>query len=473
MKKIVFTLIMIVIFNLGIAKAQKKPNFIFFIVDDLGWGDLSISGSQFYETPNIDRLAENGVRFENSYTAHPRCVPARFAMFTGKFPARAGIPGKGHMELEEVTIAEALKEYGYSTFYTGKWHLGHDESHWPQNQGFDINKGGCNAGAPPSYFFPYNKINKKTGKVRTIAGFEEGVKGEYITDRLTDETIKYIKGHKDQPFFAVVAHYAVHTPLQAKKEKIAKYEKKLKTLSFEGEEYSFGPDGRQKMHQNNAIYAAMIESVDESLGRLIATLKDEGIYDNTIILLISDHGGLSNSGINNKRDLATSNLPYRAGKGHLYEGGIKIPTIVHWKGVADDGSTRKSVIIGSDYYPTFLEMAGLPLKPEQHLDGVSFVSAIKGEDINQDRAFFWHSPMGRPAQTGDHNASSIRLKEYKLINYYDKNKIELYNIEKDPFEQNNIAEQEPELAKLLLHRLNAWKKEINAFDKKESKKTKK
>lgn len=470
MKKVIFITVLLVVFNLGIARAQNKPNFIFFIVDDLGWGDLSISGSQFYETPNIDRLAENGVRFDNSYTAHPRCVPARFAMFTGKFPAREGVPGRGNMELSEVTIAEALKEHGYSTFYTGKWHLGHDESHWPQNQGFDVNKGGCDAGAPPSYFYPYNKTNRKSGENIGIKGLEEGIEGEYITDRLTDEAIKYIKQHKDGPFFATVAHYAVHTPLEAKKEKIAKYEKKLKSMTFEGEEFTFGADGRQKMHQNNAIYAAMIESVDESLGRLIQTLKEEGIYDNTIILLISDHGGLSNSGPNNTRDLATSNLPYRAGKGHLYEGGIKIPTIVHWKGVADDGSVKHSLITGADYYPTFLEMAGLPLKPEQHVDGVSFVSALKGEEINQDRAFFWHSPLGRPAQTGDHNSSTIRLKDYKLIHFYDENRVELYNIKNDPYEKNNIAEQEPVMTKMLLQKLNSWKKDINAFDKKANKK---
>ncbi len=472
MKKVILITILLVVFNLSIANAQHRPNFIFFIVDDLGWGDLSISGSQFYETPNIDRLAENGVRFDNSYTAHPRCVPARFAMFTGKFPARAGIPGRGNMELDEVTIAEALKEHGYSTFYTGKWHLGHEESHWPQNQGFDINKGGCDAGGPPSYFFPYNKVTK-AGLGRKITGLEIGVEGEYLTDRLTDETIKYIKEHKDQPFFATIAHYAVHTPLQAKKEKIAKYKKKLESMTFESDEYTFGVDGRQKMHQNHPIYAAMIESVDESLGRLIQTLKDEGVYDNTIILLISDHGGLSNSGTNNKRNLATSNLPYRAGKGHLYEGGIKIPTIVHWKGVADDGSTRQSLITGADYYPTFLEMAGLPLKPEQHIDGVSFVSAIKGEEINQDRAFFWHSPLGRPTKTGDYNSSTIRFKEFKLIHFYDKNKVELYNIEQDPYEQNNLAKKEPELVKIMLYKLNVWKKEINAFDKKASKKKKK
>ena len=298
----------------SLTMAQERPNVLFFLVDDLGWNDISANGSKLYETPNIDEVFNESVYFSNAYSAYPRCVPSRYAMITGRHPARDGQTDGNKIKNKEITIAEALKSHGYGTFFTGKWHLGHTEEFWPHNHGFDVNMGGCDAGSPGSYFFPYGSekfINK------SLYGLEEGEKGEYITDRLTKETLKYIRENHDKTFLAYVAHYAVHTPLQAKKDRIEYYQEKIKKLEFEGEEYSYGPDGRTKLRQDNAIYAAMVESMDDSFGAIIKELKKLGIYDNTIIIFTSDHGGLSNSGLENKRPLATSNLPLRAGKGHI------------------------------------------------------------------------------------------------------------------------------------------------------------
>lgn len=449
--------------------AQNKPNVILFIVDDLGYYDLSITGSKFYETPNIDELAISGMQFQNAYVSHPRCVPSRYSIQTGKYPARKQIPGgKEQMQTSELTIGEAFQEAGYKTFFAGKWHLGSTEAQWPQNQGYDVNIGGCHAGAPPSYFYPYNvKRAGDKSKHKEIVGLEKGVDGEYITDRLTTETVNFISTHKEEPFFAVLCHYAVHTPLQAKEEKIRKYEQKLKEMNFSGPEY-ITEDGTTKMRQDNAIYAAMIESMDESLGELVKALKDEDIYDNTIILFTSDHGGLSNRGVNNKRALATSNLPLRAGKGHVYDGGAKVPFFVHWPGKVKAQSTSKQLTINTDIFPTLLEMADIPLKKEAHLDGISMLPALQGKKAVE-RTIYWHSPVGRPESTGDENCSAIRYGDYKLIDFYDQQILELYNLKSDPSEHNNLVSANNEIAKKLHEKLNSWKSDINAIHKKPKK----
>jgi arylsulfatase A-like enzyme len=442
--------------------SKDKPNIILFLVDDLGYYDLSCTGSNFYETPNVDKLASSGIQFANAYVSHPRCTPSRYAIQTGKYPARVGIPGRPeHMELGETTVAEVLQKSGYTTFFAGKWHLGETETHWPQNQGYDINVGGCSAGAPPSYFYPYNAALADSKQDRKIVGLEKGVKGEYITDRLTDETLKFIRSHKNKPFFAVLAHYAVHTPLQAKMEKISKYEKKLESMNFEGPEYIM-KDGNTKMRQDNAIYAAMIESMDESLGKLVNALKQEKLYENTVIVFTSDHGGLSNRGAKNKRPLATSNLPLRAGKGHLYEGGVKFPFIVYYPGVVRPGKTTNQLTINTDIFPTLLDIAAIPLQPQNHIDGVSMLSAMKGGKPFE-RKLLWHSPVGRPESTGDENASAIRIGDYKLIDYYDAQKMELYDLSADPYETTNLMTTEKELGISLHKKLETWKKDINAF----------
>lgn len=457
-------LILFTIFT-TVCYAGEKPNVLFFLVDDLGWNDIGSNGSQLYETPNIDALAKEALYFDNAYSAYPRCVPSRHAMISGQHPARNGQKDGGPTPLEIVTLAEAMKANGYGTFFAGKWHLGHSEPEWPHHQGFDLNIGGCDAGAPASYFFPFHDSNKDKNN-KPYYGLEEGIVGEYITDRLTDETIKYIEQNNPaktgKPFLAYVAHYAVHTPLQAKPEKLKYYQNKIKSLSFEGEPYLFGTEGRAKMWQDNAIYAAMVESMDESLGRIVAKLKELQLYENTIIIFTSDHGGLSNSGLDNKRELATTNKPLRAGKGHIYEGGIKVPVFVKSPDVLNPGSKNKTIITGMDYYPSILEMCGLPLQPENHLDGISFVPALKGETMNTDRPFYWHQTTSRPSQTGDHNSSVIRIGNYKLQHFLDDNQVELYDLMADPYEKNNLASKMPGLVNTLMQQLDSWKKEVGA-----------
>lgn len=452
--------------------AQNRPNIVFFLVDDLGWNDISLNGSKLYETPNIDALARQGMYFSNAYSAYPRCVPSRHAMITGLHPARGGKRDGVPTTLEMVTLAEALKMHGYATFFAGKWHLGHKEPEWPHHQGFDVNKGGCNSGAPANYFFPYH--NPKAGKNNVpYYGLEEGKEGEYITDRLTDETIKYIDENNPnktgKPFLVYLSHYAVHTPIQAKADRVKYYQEKIKKLNYTGEPYVFGPDGRAKMWQDNATYAAMVESMDESLGQVSKKLKELEIYDNTIIVFTSDHGGLSNSGLKSKRELATTNKPLRAGKGHNYEGGIKVPLIVRWPGLADKKETNNSIITGMDYFPTLLEMCELPVQPDNHLDGKSFVKALRGEVINNKRAFFWHQTASRPTSTGDHNSSVIRIGKYKLHHFLDNNKLELYDLDKDPYEQHNLVSEKPGLVQELKAQLDNWKREVGASQVKKKK----
>ena len=464
----------------------KTPNIVFILIDDLGWMDLSCYGSAFYETPAIDKLAKQGVRFTQAYCAHPRCVPSRFSIMSGKFPARGGVPGRNYnLPAREITIAEALKEAGYQTFFAGKWHLGKEnkpEFPFPERQGFDINIGGSSAGATGSHFFPYEGTRKnRNGKIKVLKlpGLEKGEKGEYLSDRLTEETVKFIRNHKDQPFFVFLSHYAVHTPLQAKKKLAQKYEQKLETMPEPtGPAYIKEGVGETKMRQDNPVYAGMIQSVDESVAQIMKTLEQLSLTDNTLIIFTSDNGGLSNRGskrYRGKRDLATSNQPLRAGKGWCYEGGIRIPLIIKWQGVVKPGSVTDVMVTGPDFYPTILQAAGLPLKPEQHLDGVSFLPALKGEKQPVRKPMFWHSPVGRPASTGDENCSVIRDGNFKLIDWYDDNRVELYNIKTDLREQHDLAETMPEKRDELYRKLVAWRKEVGAYmrKKKRNKKNRK
>lgn len=470
----------------GKGKSENpKPNIIFFLVDDLGWMDTGYQGSEFYETPNIDRLASEGQIFTDAYASHPRCVPSRFAIVTGRYPARAQMPGPGEGKLkapesqklypgdesnlnpEDYTLANALKEGGYKTFFTGKWHLA-SAGTLPEHVGFDINIGGGHAGSPISYFYPYNE-GGQSGNKAPIYGLDDGFEGEYLTDRLTDETIKFIEGHvhsePGQPFFAFVSHYAVHQPIEAKDEDIQIFKKKLKGLTFEGEEFVSEGTGTTRLWQNDPVYAAMVNSMDQSLGRIREVLGKLGIADNTIIVFFSDNGGLSNRGFN-PRKVPTSNYPLRAGKGHLYEGGVREPMIVFWPGVTHPGSKTDAVVTGTDFFPTFLQMAGLPLRPEAHLDGKSFVWAVKGmQDPDPGRPVFWHSPVARPQATGDSNSSSIRLGNYKLIEFYDEGRVELYDLSADIGESVNLSETKPRIRDEMLETLHSWLDEVKAWKK--------
>ncbi|MCU4174421.1 sulfatase [Carboxylicivirga sp. N1Y90] len=452
-------------------KPKQQPNIVIFYVDDLGWMDLACQGSKFYETPAIDQLAAEGVRFTQAYTAHPRCVPARYGVMTGKYPARDSVPGGGGLLPEDVTIAEALKEGGYSTFFTGKWHLlfRDKEGNMPENQGFDVNVAGGAAGAPPTYWYPYRKgeatpSGKKGYKKNEIHGLEDGQEGEYITDRITDETLDFISDHvshqSEDPFFVFLSHYGVHTPFEAKPELVKKYEAKLKSMEYDLPEYEETITGDTKLLQDYPVYAAMIESIDQSMAKLQAKLIELDIADNTIIIFTADNGGLSTRG--NTRKLATSNYPLRYGKGWLYEGGIREAFIVKWPAQSQAGQVSDALITGTDIYPTVLEMAGLDQRPKDHLDGIDVSAAIKGKKFERETPMFWHSPLARPGSTGDENSSAVRLGKYKLIDWYDEGRVELFDLSNDIGENKDLSQELPEKTKELHALVKEWRKSINA-----------
>jgi len=463
--------LLFLVFTINKVYSQQK-NVLIFLVDDLGYHDLSSKGSLLYETPVIDKLASEGIDFSNAYVSHPRCLSSRYGLQTGKYPGANGIPGGGvigEVMEKSITIGQAFKDNGYKTFFAGKWHLGKKEAYYPQNKGYDINIAGGAAGAPKSYFWPYNKgtwveDNGMTSNAKNhkghghIYGLEKGKKGEYLTDRLTDETINFINKKHNKPFFAILAHYGVHTPLEAKKELVAKYDQKLKKRQFEGPKFEI-KDGETKQHQDQAVYAAMIESMDQSLERVVTALKKNGLYENTIIVFTSDHGGLSNRGIGNKRKIATSNLPLRAGKGHLYEGGIKVPFILGGA-IFSDSHQSSQITSNVDLKPTLLDLCGLN-QPNEIIDGISIANFIDS-DKNLDRTLFWHSPRARLKSTGDNYCTVIREGDYKLFDFYKENRVELYNLKNDPYENDDISASNKELVKKLQHQIVDWKSKVNA-----------
>lgn len=450
---------------------KKKPNFVFILIDDMGWKDASCYGSQFYETPNIDKLASEGMKFTNAYAAAPVCSPTRASILTGKYPARLKITNwiggsqKGKLKpaaylpflpREEITIAEALKQAGYATGFFGKWHLGY-KPFYPEYQGFDINVGGHEAGHPASYFYPYKNPE---APYYNVPGLENGQPGEYLTDRLTDEAIKFLNQHKTEPFFLYLSHYAVHTPIQAKRAYIDKYTLKLKEIQHPAELY-FVPEHQCQTRnvQDNPVYAAMIQSVDESVGKIMAELKKLKLEKNTIIIFMSDNGGLST--LPGAHQAPTSNSPLRAGKGWLYEGGIREPLIIKWPGVTPQNSICDVPVISNDFYPTILQMAGLPLMPHQHKDGVSLVPLLTGRGAIQPRALYWHFPHYHGS--GSKPSGAIRLGNYKLIEWFEDKEIDLYNLKEDLSEQNNLAREMPEKAEQLKKMLEEWRYEVGAL----------
>jgi len=453
------------------SRDNKKLNFVFILADDMGWCDAVCYGSTFYETPNIDRLAREGMRFTDAYAACPVCSPTRASIMAGKYPARMattdwfGAPQPetvaGHwtkdrpllpapyaeqLALKETTIAEAFKDAGYTTFFAGKWHLG-GQGYFPEDQGFDFNKGGHHRGSPPGgYFSPYK--NPKLA---------DGPQGEYLTDRLTDESLSFLDSTGDKPFLLYLSHYAVHTPLQSKKQLQAKYEAKAGKLPAPGAP-RFVPEGERQARQvqDHAVYAGMVQSLDESVGRVMDKLEALGLDENTAVIFMSDNGGLSTS-----EGSPTSNVPLRAGKGWLYEGGIREPMIIKWPGVTRPGSVCHEPVISTDFYPTMLEMAGLPPRPEQHLDGVSMVPMLKESRraVTRD-AIYWHYP--HYGNQGGSPGSAIRAGDWKLIEFFEDGRLELYNLKEDIGEKNNLAASMPEKAAQLHNMLKAWRDEVGA-----------
>ncbi|MEM7601329.1 MAG: sulfatase [Verrucomicrobiota bacterium] len=444
------------------SEGSGGPNILFFLVDDFGARDLGCYGSEVFETPNMDRLAKSGALFTDAYVAYPRCVPSRFAIMTGKHPARyQGEKDSVKVEPErDRTFGQPFAEAGYATFYAGKWHLGYG----PEGVGFTTTVAAGEAGATRSQFAPYNVAKKGTGEKAAIEGLDDAPEGEYLTDRLTEETMKFIKANQENPFLAVLAHYAVHTPIEAKAHITKRYQAKIDRLSFEEPFYELESAGENLLVQNNATYAAMIESVDKGLGRLMRQLTDLGIEEETIIVLCSDHGGLSTRGSN--REVATSNRPLRAGKGHNYEGGVRVPLLIRWPGTTDPGTVIETPVVTMDFFPTFLEMAGLELEPEAHLDGISLTSLLRGEKPTGDpRTFFWHNPSPRPGSTADLFNSALRQGKWKLIDFPEEKRTELYDLKKDPGESTNLMMTKPGIGSRLLGELNDWRKETGTSEK--------
>jgi arylsulfatase A-like enzyme len=439
----------------------NPPNVIFILVDDMGWTDLGSYGSSFYETPNIDQLASEGALFTNAYAASPVCSPTRAAIFTGKYPTRVGItdwiPGQDpknrkllgpedlhQLPLEEVTLAEQMKENGYKTFFAGKWHLGSD-GYFPEQQGFDLNYGGHHMGQPPGgYYSPYNnpKLN-------------DGPEGEYLTDRLTDESLNFIENIKEDPFFLFLSYYTVHTPIQANREYIGRFREKLSKTADSIPVKIAEHEGFTVQNQVNPDYASMIYALDVNIGRIMSKLDELNLSENTIVIFTSDNGGLSTLG--GFRSAPTSVKPLRAGKGWCYEGGIRVPLIIKYPG--SDAMKIDHPVISMDHYPTILELAGLPLHSNQHIDGKSLVPVLNGNNIDRE-SIFWHFPHyhGSTWTPG----TAIRSGKWKLIQFYDYETVELFDLEKDLGELNDLSSVYPEKVKELQERLREIQLKTNA-----------
>ena len=464
LKQQVISLLLLMALFLGSCKTGDNPNIVFILVDDLGWNDLGCYGSEFYDTPNLDKLATKAVRFTNAYAASPVCSPTRAALMTGKHPARVNItdwiPGMSisrahdpklippedihNLPLEEFTMAEAFRDHGYKTFFAGKWHLGETEEFWPEFQGFETNKGGTFWGAPRlnseanGYYSPYNNPR-----------LENGPEGEYLTNRLTDESLKFLASAGDAPFFLYLAFYTVHTPIMGCDEYDEYYEEKSLQLPGRGEMVTREEhDTKTRINQSNAKYAAMVRSLDANVGRLIEKLEEQGFADNTIIVFTSDNGGLTTV----PRGGPTAVVPLRAGKGWCYEGGIRVPLLISYPGMQHPGETCDVPAVSMDYYPTLLELAGLDFDPAQHVDGESIVPYLEDPRAKASRTIVWHFPHyhGSAWRPG----SAIRDGNWKLIEFYEDKKVELYDLEEDMEERVDLAGAKPEIAtklKTLMH----------------------
>ncbi len=422
------------------ANPVEKPNLLFVLVDDLGWTDLGCFGSAYYQTPNIDRLASQGMRFTDAYSACTVCSPTRASIMTGQYPARLRITDwiEGHkrpfaklsvpdwtMRLapEIPNVARALKAAGYATASIGKWHLG-DESCYPDKQGFDVNIGGTHRGQPPSYTSPY--------KIPTLT---DGPDGEFLTDREAAEAAKFMRANRDRPFFIYLPHYAVHTPIQAKQAVINKYKAR---------------QDKSAPHHNPA-YAALVESVDDAMGVLLRTLDELQLTERTIIVFTSDNGGLLG---------CTSNVPLRAGKGSAYEGGVRVPLIVKWPGVTAPGSVCGTPVISADAYPTLLALAGVPPPPSHTVDGESLVPLLRQTGALTRDAIFWHYPHYHPGGATPYGA--VRSGDFRLVEFFEDGRAELYNLKDDIGETRDLAAALPEKTAALRQRLADWRTRVGA-----------
>lgn len=464
------------------ATAAEKPNILFILIDDFGWKDVSYNGSTFYETPQIDKLSETCMRFDNCYTPSPMCSPTRASILTGKNPARHGItqwlPGtsriyvrKGErprvhcppprsrgLKKKETTLGEAFQQAGYDTAFFGKWHMGKLKStggpkaHGYASQKAIIEANGC------AMFYPFRGHRKY---------FPKAKKGDNFTDLLTDAAIKFVSRKRENPFYLHLCHFAMHAPIESKPELRKKYREKaakLPTLERPADrvldDYAHSP---QKLRQDDAEYAGELETLDKNIGRLIDKLKENGQYENTIIILTGDNGGRSSY----FRSHPTSNQPLRTGKTFIFEGGLRTPLLIHWPGHSKAGMNTDVPVTSMDFYPTLLEMAGLPLNPKQHVDGVSLVPLFKGGALERD-TFYWHFPHYQGE--GSYPASSIRKGKFKLVHNYQHNDILLFDVAADPNETKDLAAEMPEKAQELNRKLMAYLKETGGHIPKPRKK---
>ena len=445
-----------------ISTAQTKPNILIIHVDDLGFHDLSVHGSKIYQTPNIDKLATESVSFTKAYANYPRCVPSRFSMMTGNYPIHnETVPDDG-FKISEVTknknFVKTLNTLGYQTAYFGKWHLGDKKS--LTDFGFNFSFGAGLAGSPISFYQPFN-ILKRKGKInkKVIPDIDEvSNDGDYLTDLMTKQVINYLEGSDSlKPFLLMLSYYAVHQPLEAKQGDLKRNIKEIEAFDFGNQpEYVSEGTGRTKMRQDNPSYAAMVENLDKNVGVILEYLRKTKILDNTVIVFFFFFDGLSNDGYN-KRNLATSNFPLRAGKGWLYDGGIKVPLFVKWQKKFKPRVENKSIVTLMDVFPTLLDLTA---KIDLSVDGRSFLPVLYANESWQNRTIYWHSDKARPRNTGDTNSSAIRKGKFKLINWYENDVVELYNMDDDPHEKNNLVDIEPKLSKELLSSLNDWKEKM-------------
>ncbi len=455
--KLCVLIAILIVLQPAVARAEERPpNIVFFLIDDLGWTDLGCMGSDYYETPNIDRLAAGGLLFSNAYANAPNCAPSRACLLTGQYTPRHGIftvnssergrardrrliptPNRTTLESSATTVAEVLTDAGYNCAALGKWHLGAGEETGPLGQGFGLNVGGNHAGHPSTYFSPYRNPNLKDGR-----------EAEYLTDRLTEEACEFIGANRDEPFFLYLAHYAVHTPIQAKTALTKRYEEKPAT-------------GGHK----NATYAAMIQSVDESVGRVVALLDELRLADDTIVIFFSDNGG---------HGKITSNSPLRGAKGMLYEGGLRVPLLVRWPGTVAPKRRSDVPVIGTDFFPTLLDIAGIAPAETLKLDGVSLLPLLRDEDAGAalaDRPLFWHFPGylegkdypgARDRIFRTRPGGVIRRGDWKLIEHFEDGALELFNLKNDLGETHNLAGEKPEIAKDLMAEMRSWREEVGA-----------
>lgn len=451
--------------TVGSEETTRRPNILFFLVDDLGWADTGAWGSPFYETPHIDALAASGMKFTSAYAACPVCSPTRASILTGRHPVRVGITDwiKGRptsrvknprfqhvhdldqLPLEETTLAEVLADHDYQSCFLGKWHLG-GTGFLPTDQGFDINIGGLHVGSPPGgYYAPWKNPYLKSKQ-----------KGEYLTTRLTDETIGFLKQRRtDRPFFVYLSYYNVHTPIQPDVRSVDHFRDKADRLP-PPPTATTEHRGKTRSRQDNPEYASMIAAVDRSVGRILQTLKDLQLQDDTIVCFFSDNGGLSTLA----RPGPTCNLPLRAGKGWLYEGGIREPMIIRAPGVTQPGQKSDTPVCSTDFFPTLLELVGLPLQPELHADGISLQPLLQGNPLTRPTPLYWHYPHyhGSTWTPG----AAIRDGRWKLIELYEFDAVELYDLENDIGEQRDLSTVHPERTAAMRRQLKQWQQEQNA-----------